>query len=153
MADPLSIPNAAEALVDDVRKPTSSWYRIFQRLIAAFNQTAADTAGKSAKEQAWQDAVLIEFADNKTYRFVSWAFPWTITSVVTRSLSGTCTLTVAINGTPLGGSANSVSASEETQAHSSANAVAAGDDIELTVSANAGAEGVSVTLKGTRALA
>jgi hypothetical protein len=115
---------------------------------------AALGAGKAAKSQTWEQSWLIEFPDNKDYRVVvNSALARTITGVTTRSSSGTCTLTVKINTTALGGTANSVSSTESTQAHTSANAVAVGDDIVFTVSANSSAENVSVTLTGTLSLA
>lgn len=115
---------------------------------------AALTSGKAAKTQTWEQSFLIEYAEDKDYRVVvNSALARTITGVTTRSVSGTCTLTIKINTTALGGTANSVSTSESTQAHSSANAVAVGDDIVLTISSNAAAEGVSVTLTGTLTLA
>jgi hypothetical protein len=111
-------------------------------------------AGKAAKSQTWEQSWLIEFPDNKDYRVVvNSALARTITGVTTRSSSGTCTLTVKINTTALGGTANSVTSTESTQAHTSANAVAVGDDIVFTVSANSSAENVSVTLTGTFSLA
>jgi hypothetical protein len=115
---------------------------------------AALGAGKAAKSQTWEQSWLIEFPDNKDYRVVvNSALARTITGVTTRSSTGTCTLTVKINTTALGGTANSVSSTESTQAHTSANAVAVGDDIVFTVSANSSAENVSVTLTGTLSLA
>jgi hypothetical protein len=115
---------------------------------------AALGAGKAAKSQTWEQSWLIEFPDNKDYRVVvNSALARIITGVTTRSSSGTCTLTVKINTTALGGTANSVSSTESTQAHTSANAVAVGDDIVFTVSANSSAENVSVTLTGTLSLA
>lgn len=124
------------------------WMKDQQRTAAGIS------AAKAAKTQTWEQSWLIEFADDKDYRVVvNSALARTITSVTTRSSTGTCTLTVKIGTTALGGTANSVSTSEQTQAHSSANAVAVGDDIVLTVSANAGAEDVSVTLAGSLTLA
>jgi hypothetical protein len=115
---------------------------------------AALGAGKAAKSQTWEQSWLIEFPDDKDYRVVvNSALARTITGVTTRSSTGTCTLTVKINTTALGGTANSVSSTESTQAHTSANAVAVGDDIVFTVSANSAAENVSVTLTGTLSLA
>jgi hypothetical protein len=115
---------------------------------------AALGAGKAAKSQTWEQSWLIEFPDNKDYRVVvNSALARTITGVTTRSSTGTCTLTVKINTTALGGTANSVTSTESTQAHTSANAVAVGDDIVFTVSANSSAENVSVTLTGTFSLA
>jgi hypothetical protein len=117
-------------------------------------QAAELSSGKASVNQTWEQSWLIEFADNKDYRVViNSALARTITGVTTRSSSGTCTLTVKINTTALGGTANSVSTSEQTQSHSSDNAVAVGDDIVLTVSSNSGAENVSVTLTGTLTLA
>jgi len=111
-------------------------------------------AGKAAKTQTYEQSWLIEYPDNKDYRVViNAALARTITGVTTRSSTGTCTVTVKINTTALGGTANSVTTTESTQAHSSANALAVGDDIVLTVSANSSAENVSVTLIGTVDLA
>jgi hypothetical protein len=158
MAEPIVPPNAQVALVDEVQKPTTEWYRalklLFDRFNASVSSSDAGIASKATKQQVWSDHSLIEFPENKAYRIVvKSAYAWTITEVTTRSTAGTCTLTVSINGTPLGGTANSVSTSEQSQAHASANAVAVGDDIELTVSANSGCENLSVGLSGTRTLA
>lgn len=76
----------------------------------------------------------------------------TITETTTKSWSGTCTATFKINSTALGGTANSVSTSEESQAHASANSVAAGDDIVLTVSSNSSCEDMNFTIKYTATL-
>lgn len=70
-----------------------------------------------------------------------------IISVTTKSTSGTATAEVKINSTVLGGSANFVSVSEDTQTHSSANSVSIGDDLSLSVSSNSNAAGVVVTMK------
>ena len=161
MATNVAIPHASARIALEDGRPSSQWYQVLSRLVRLFNDTTADLddaegglATKAAKEQAWHDASLIEFADDKEYRIiVNAAYGVTITSVTTRSTAGTCTVTVSINGTPLGGTANSVSTSEATQAHASANVVAAGDDIEITISDNSGAEGVSVNLRGTRTFA
>ena len=93
-------------------------------------------------------------ATAKDYRLhVNFPVAVTITSVTTRSEAGTCTLTGKINSTALGGTANSVSTSEEAQAHSSANAMAVGDDFVLTPSAISSLVGMSVTVAFTVNLA
>jgi hypothetical protein len=74
----------------------------------------------------------------------------TITETTTKSLSGTCTAAFKINTTALGGTANSVSSTEQSQSHSSANVVAAGDDIVLTVSANSSCLDLAFTIRTTR---
>lgn len=77
-------------------------------------------------------------------------FGGTITETTTRSASGTCTATFKINTTALGGTANSVSSSEQSQAQASANVFAAGDDIVVTISANSNCVNMSFTIKYTR---
>lgn len=81
------------------------------------------------------------------------AFAFTVTSTTTRTTAGTSTCTFSINGTPLGGTANSASTSEQTQAHASANAVAVGDDFEVTFSSTSGAENLTITIAATYVLA
>ena len=91
--------------------------------------------------------VLIEKPKDQDYRLLlSLRKCITITSVTTRSVSGTCTATLKINTTALGGTANAVSSSEVTQAHVSANVAVAGDDIVLTISANASCVGLSINI-------
>lgn len=94
---------------------------------------------------------FIQAPSNKTYRIVVKAtHGGTITETTTISASGTCTATFKINTTALGGTANSVSSSEESQAHASANDFVAGDDIQITISANSSCADMSFTIKYTR---
>ena len=144
--------------------PAAGWsdpaqHRVMKTLETELNAASAAIAGLTdatgalqlvAVEQAHSEPFLIEFADNKSYTFVSWGYPWTIDSVVTKCTAGTCTVTVSIDGVSLGGTANAASTAEQTQVHTTANTVATGQDIAITVSANAAAEGVSVTLIGRR---
>jgi hypothetical protein len=76
----------------------------------------------------------------------------TITALTTKSSSGTCTLTGYVNTTALGGTANSVSSTEDAQAHASSNTFVAGDDIKITVSSNSSCADMEFTMKFTRAL-
>lgn len=76
----------------------------------------------------------------------------TITKVTSKSTAGTCTATVKIGATALGGTANSVSSTEQEQAHSTNNVAATGDDITVTVSANSGCENMSLMIEYTTEL-
>lgn len=76
----------------------------------------------------------------------------TITETTTRSTAGTATATFKVNTTALGGTANSVSTSEQSQSHSSTNTFAADDDIVITISSNSGCENMSFMIKYTRTL-
>lgn len=74
-------------------------------------------------------------AENKTYDILlNVPFKCQIYEVYSKCASGTATATVKINGVALGGSANSVSSSEQVQSHSSAYTVNPGDDITVTFS-------------------
>jgi hypothetical protein len=77
----------------------------------------------------------------------------TITETTTRSESGTATFTFNVNTTALGGTANSVSSSEQSQAHASSNTFVADDDIVITASSNSSCIGASFSIKYTRTLA
>lgn len=116
--------------------------------------TARTNLSAAARSQTDQISGFISSPANKLYRVaIKMAFAGTITETTTRSASGTCTATFSINGSNLGGTANSVSSSEQSQAHASANTFAAGDDIELTVSANSSCADMSFTIAYTRTLA
>lgn len=107
----------------------------------------------AARAQVEQVSGFIATPANKLYRVViKMAYAGTITETTTRSASGTCTATFAINGTNLGGAANSVSSTEQSVARSTSNTFAAGDDIEMTVSANSSCVDLSFTIAISRTL-
>jgi hypothetical protein len=87
--------------------------------------------------------------DSNIYFLLNAPFAITILSITTRAFGGgTGTLTGEINGTPLGGTANTVDNSEETQTHSSANAVALGDDFRCVLSVDSPAPtDLAITIK------
>lgn len=78
---------------------------------------------------------------------------FTIESVTTKADSGSIIATWKIDGVALGGSANSVSTSEDTQVHASSNVVAVDQDISLTTSSDSSCTGFAFTMKLTRTLA
>lgn len=115
---------------------------------------AAGAGGASTTQTGEMMSGFIGSPSNKDYQIVvNAAHGGTITDVTTRSASGTCTATFKINTTALGGTANSVSSTEQTQSHASANVFAAGDDIVITVSSNSSCADMSFTIKYTRTLA
>ena len=75
-----------------------------------------------------------------------------IINTITICTTGTCTATFKINTTALGGTANSVSTTEDDQAHTTSNAVAAGDDIVMTLSSVSSCENLTFTIVYTKAL-
>jgi len=157
----LTIPHADERIALEDGRINKTWYDRLQALFTQYRQTnrdLSDTSGglttKAAKAQAWSESVIIEFPDDGDYVFPAFfARATTITEVVTECDDGTCTLTVKINSTALGGTANSVSTTRDEQAHTDDNVAADEDDLVLTVSSNSACERMSVTLRGTQVLA
>ncbi len=114
----------------------------------------ANAGGASATQTEEQISGFIAAPSDKSYTIVlKMAHGGTITECTTKSVSGTCTATFKVNSTALGGTANSVSSSEQSQAHSGTNTFVAGDDIVLTVSSNSACTDMSFTIKYTRTLA
>jgi hypothetical protein len=115
-------------------------------------QTTAATAFSSSQTEFISG--VIPAVANQDYKLVvKIPYACTINTTTTICTSGTATATFKINTTALGGTANSVSSSEQTQTHSSANAVAADDDIVVTISSNSSCLFLSFTIKITRTLA
>lgn len=117
---------------------------------ATAQRTTLSAAAQSQIEGACWLIAAPANGDDKV--IVKSPFAFTITEATTISESGTGTLTIKINSTPLGGTANSVSSSEQSQAHASANSVAIGDDLVFTWSGVSSLSKVSVTLACTRTL-
>jgi hypothetical protein len=115
--------------------------------------TNAGLALKAVKTQIDFISGLIQLPVDSSYKLILKApYAGTITETTTESISGTCTATFKINTTALGGTANSVSSTEESQTHALDNAFAIGDDIVLTVSTNATCVDMSFTIKFTKTL-
>jgi hypothetical protein len=149
----LPLPDANAEMVGKDGRPTQVWYK-HQRAIAEKLFGAEKGLGEQAQTFAVEfGSWVIEFPDEKTYRLIINApYGFTIDSVSTVSDTGTCTATVKINGTPLGGTANSVSTSLNVQTHESANVVEVGDTVSLEITSNSSCEGMTITIAGTRTL-
>ena len=91
-------------------------------------------------------------ADDKNYFLdQSAAYPYDIVSLTIRSETGTCTVNVDIDGTPVTSiSAVSVSGTETTATATGANSVAVGETVDLGITSNSAAVDVRFTLKIAR---
>ena len=78
-------------------------------------------------------------------------FSGVITSTSTQCASGSATATFEINSTSLGGTANSISSTAQTQAHATANRFNAGDNISVTFSASSSCVDAKLSIKFYRA--
>ena len=151
----LPLPDANAPLTDKATgvstKELRKWMTdVTSKLWGSEKATASQGEQLAIEGGAW----LIEYPDDKDYLvLLNWPYGVTIDSITTKCVSGTCTVTGKINGTPLGGASNSASTSEQVQTHETANVIQPGDDFVLTVSSNSSCEGLSVTVAGTRVLA
>lgn len=94
---------------------------------------------------------LFDFVSDGTYKLcVKMRHPGAITSITTICESGSCTATFKINNSALGGTANSVSTSEQSQPHSTSNTFVAGDDISVTISSTSACRKLSFNIYYTR---
>lgn len=127
------------------RNPSGTYASVKDRLDAL----AANLGGGSVSDYI---SGQIDLPDAATVYnlIINSPFTGTIESVTTICTSGTCTATVKINGVALGGTANSVSTSENIQTHTSANEFVPGDEVTLNISSNASCEGLAFTLSITR---
>lgn len=80
-------------------------------------------------------------------------FAGTITKVTTIASSGTATATVKIGSTPLGGTPNAVSTSQQTQTHASANTFTTTNNVIVTLSSVSLLGQFTITIAGTCTLA
>lgn len=95
--------------------------------------------------------VLITAPQDKTYVLAQkMRHAGTITETTTDCSAGTATATFKINGINLGGTANSVSTTEQSQAHASSNTFSAGDTLSVTISSNSGCEDLAISVFYTR---
>lgn len=94
--------------------------------------------------------IILNTIGNGTYTlFINSPFAGTITSITTRSGLGTGTATFRVDLTTLGGSANSVSTSDDVQTHSSTNTLSAGQDIYMDITSASSLSDIYITIAGT----
>lgn len=145
---PLSHTHAAAQLSDS----SAVGRQILTAADAAAVRAAALSAARTQSEAAIS-ANLLGAVSNGAYALVVHApHAGTITETTTQCASGSGTLTVTINGTPLGGGANAVGTTKQTRPHASANTFAVGDSIAMSVSGSAALTNASLTIKYTRTL-
>ena len=151
----LAVPEAAERIALEDGRPNATWYRVFAQLVSAFNgatrnlddvDTGLDTKATKAQDEygSW---TLVFPVDGTETLALNLAYGVTWTKVTTKTKVGTATVTINIDGVPLGGTANAASTSQQEQAHTSANVAAAGADITATLaSTSADCEGLTIAL-------
>jgi hypothetical protein len=121
---------------------------------SAIANLTTDLSGKAAKSQIREiDFTVVGAVSNGDVTAVVDAkSAFTITESTTKSSSGTGTLTIKINGTAIGGNANSVSSTKDTQTHSTGNSVNVGDTVTCTVASASSLNDLAVSIKCTQAL-
>lgn len=109
---------------------------------------------KAAAAQTFAVSFAIDTVANQDYMFaIKLPFAGTIINTISKCTSGTATATFKVNTTTIGGTANSVSSTEQDQAHAATNTWVSGDDLVVTMSANSSCIGAIFTVVYTRTLA
>lgn len=121
-----------------------------QDLWGGYLNSGLDTIDSVMGKECWSIPLFGEVAEQDYIFALNIRYPGTITKVTTKCTSGTCTATVKVNSTALGGTANSVSSSEEEQNHASSNTFVAGDDLKVTISSSSSATDVIIMVWATR---
>lgn len=152
-----SVPDPSAPFVDlKSGRLAAIWHEFLKSLVRGQDSIAASIPevdnSKASNVQPWAEAAFIEYPAEKDYTFVALSIDGTITEVVAQSDTGTCTVTVLIDGTELGGDASAVTTTKTSTGHASNNTLTPGQDVVLRITSNSGAEGVAVTLRGTRNL-
>jgi len=131
-------------IVEANGKPTRDGLNVLQQLL--------DKASESTSQiEDWP--AYLAFPANKSYTLLpDSGEERTITDVITKSASGTCTVTLYIDGVALGGTANSVSSSEQTQTHTTANVIPVGGRVTATVTSNSSCIDMELQFRTTRTL-
>lgn len=149
-------PDTSARLVDDNGRISETWVNFFKTLIrsqTSFSGSVRDlTTSKASAQQPFAEAMLIEYPEEKDYKFVGLAIDGTIEQVITETASGSCTVTVKVGNQALGGGSNTANTTRQSKAHTANNKIESNDDITITLSSNSSAEGLSITLRGTRVL-
>ena len=135
-------------------------HRIIERLVKAANSATSAISDLSqpgeplvipSAEQVWREPITVEFPDDKDYLLSCFEpFGWSIDGVATLATAGSCTVTISIDGTPLGGGSSAAGTTLATVEHTSSNAVTVGAQIVLTISGNSSCEGLNIVLIGRR---
>ncbi len=82
-----------------------------------------------------RESIFIETPAAKDYRVIlNERWNGAVTKVTTRTSAGTCSVTIKVNSTALGGGANSASTTKAEVNHSTVNTFVTGDDIVISLS-------------------
>ena len=124
-------------------------YRYIQEQERQLAAAKASAAAIAARPEVI-DVTIAYPADGDYPIDINAAYPYTITQVDSQCTSGSCTATSKIGTTALGGTANAVSTSLQSQTHTTANAVALAGTSKVTISANSACENLRLVLWITR---
>lgn len=128
---------------------STAGYQFLQSLYNGAKAALSNVATIQAQQEALDFA--IEYPQNQDYPWeIDAPYGYTITKVDSYCASGSCTATVKIGTTALGGTANSVSTTLQSQAQSSANVVAVGNTTTVTISSNSSCQRLRLVIWYTR---
>ena len=151
------LPAMFDRWVDDQGRMTSDaylWFVQVNKVLGLNTDVSNEPDPPDPEFELLEDwPILIPYAEDKDYVLIqNNSVEREISLTTSKSNSGTCTATFKINTTALGGTANSVSSTEQTQAHASANILGVGDDLVVTISSNSSCVEARLNVHTTRML-
>lgn len=135
------IPAPAEWRIDEDTKTFSAkCYAWLQSLDRKARQIIGQFPGEIISVEndvTLPEGIIVQYPENGDYPILtSVPYAGTITRSVTKAKSGTATATFKKNGSSIGGTANSVSSTEDNETHSVDFDI--GDDLSVTISSASG---------------
>ena len=157
----LTMPGNITALAAPDTRLTKAQIKTFLAIAAASDVSglaAVATAGTYASlTGTWTfvdsiSGIIIAPANQDYVVGLSMPYAFTLNTMTTIALSGTCTLVTKKNTTAVTGLSNAVSTTQVVATATAGNAFVVGDDVRLTVSANASCSMAAFNMKITRTL-
>ena len=129
------------------------WLRSVWRMVQTHDTAVTGFAtSKAGTLQRWAHSVLIEAPANQSYVYPRLGVEGYITTVIAKTSSGSCDVTVSIDDNDLAGDVTSASTTLVETDHGIENLMVTDSDITITVSNNSSAADLSVTIIGQQTL-
>lgn len=150
-------PDPSSHVIDSAGRIDPVWNRFFRDLWRQGKDLVSDAAGldtaKASVTQTWSAGFLIEVPTDKAYSFPRVGLEGTIDEITVVTTTGTCTVTISIDGNDLIDGALAASTTRNTETYTQGNEISNEQDLAITVSSSSAPENLSITLRGTRTLA
>lgn len=113
------------------------WFSIVNQLVTQLKANFPNIIEAVENDVSFPEGVIVLYPENRDYPILTNVpYAGTIVSTLSKAFAGTGTATFKKNGSSIGGTANSISTSEQVQTHGVDFDI--GDDLSVTVSSASG---------------